>query len=84
MKLRFFGFITVFLLAIFAGTNVLLSPSHPVNLEEATDSGQYADPEAQAKLYGVDFPIADLGNCQNSYSSFGHRFPILLQSPRRF
>lgn len=25
--------------------------------------GQYADPEIRAKIYGVEFPIADLGNC---------------------
>lgn len=63
-------FVLTFLLVIFAGSTILLSPSHPFidqngngidDFEEK--SGQYEDPAIRAKLYGVNFPIADLGNC---------------------
>ncbi|MBI2196709.1 hypothetical protein HYU45_03845 [Candidatus Daviesbacteria bacterium] len=29
--------------------------------------GDYADPQIRAKIYGVEFPIADLGNCGTYY-----------------
>ncbi|MDP3973893.1 MAG: hypothetical protein Q8P92_03590 [Candidatus Daviesbacteria bacterium] len=55
-------------------TTILVSPSHPFvdnnnngidDFEEST--GEYADPESRAKIYGVTFPIAELGNCANYY-----------------
>lgn len=60
------------LLAVFTQNTVLVSPSHPFvddngdgidDFEQGT--GEYADPEIRAKIYGVNFPVADLGNCSN-------------------
>ncbi|MEK7617395.1 MAG: hypothetical protein AAB414_05075 [Patescibacteria group bacterium] len=51
-------------------SSILVSPSHPFidsdgdgidDFEE--NSGRYQDPEEKAKIYGVAFPIAELGNC---------------------
>lgn len=50
----------------------IVSPSHPYvdennngidDFEEG--SGQYTDPEIRAQLYGVSFPIPELGNCED-------------------
>lgn len=61
--------LTAFLVGI-SQQSILLSPSHPFvdnnnngidDFEE--EAGTYADPEVRAKIYGVNFPIAELGNC---------------------
>lgn len=59
-------------------STVLISPSHPyvdnngdgindLDQRDEDDEDKSADPEIRAKIYGVTFPIAELGNCQNYY-----------------
>ncbi|MBI2020558.1 hypothetical protein HYS94_04020 [Candidatus Daviesbacteria bacterium] len=66
--------LSAILLAIFLQGSILVSPSHPFvdqdgdgidDFEEG--SGEYADPEVRAKIYGVTFPIAELGDCASYY-----------------
>ncbi len=73
MKNYLFGFIfkrlllfaAVFVFMVWVQPMVLVSPSHPEFIEE--EASQTADPEIRAKIYGVTFPIAELGGCQNYY-----------------
>lgn len=70
--LRIATFVLLLVLAVFASSTILVSPSHPFvdNDGDGVDdfdeqSGDYADPQVRAKIYGVTFPIADLGSCAN-------------------
>lgn len=70
-NIRVAFFITLIMLFLMAG--VAGAQSKPFqddngdginDLDQNTESG---DPEVRAKIYGVTFPIAELGNCQSYY-----------------
>lgn len=70
LTLSIISFVVFFVLVFFAGSTILLSPSHPFvdengnsinDLDEKV--GKYEDPAERARIYGVTFPITDLGNC---------------------
>lgn len=75
LRLRLLLILAMLAFALLLGLNqpsVLVSPSHPYvdqnnngidDFEERT--GDYGDPETRAKVYGVQFPIAELGNCSD-------------------
>ncbi|MBI4036862.1 hypothetical protein HY385_00365 [Candidatus Daviesbacteria bacterium] len=62
--------IAALLVLTFLQTNILISPSHPFADENGDgiddfeqNIGLYQDPEEKAKIYGVTFPITELGGC---------------------
>lgn len=56
-------FFFVLLLLGVGRSPVLISPSHPVTTDENIDVDE--TPEEIAQKYGVTFPIAELGGCEN-------------------
>lgn len=75
LGLRLLLILAMLAFALLLGLNqqsVLVSPSHPFvdqnnngidDFEERV--GDYGDPETRAKIYGVEFPIAELGDCSD-------------------
>lgn len=63
-----------FVMAVFSQTTILAAPDKPFSDDNddgindldqnIQDSG---DPETRAKIYGINFPIAELGNCGSYY-----------------